>query len=154
MPSIFDLILQTPEDILNFAIENEQNSADLYMSLHKEVNDSKAKDMFIELYEEEIRHKKILYKMKEHKALDVPEIEALKLQKNDYLPTIEYHKTMKMNEVLQYAIQAENTELNLYLTLAEEISNVEIKESLLLLAQEEGKHKLKLEQEYKKRFRK
>jgi rubrerythrin len=47
-----------------------------------------------------------------------------------------------------FAIKAEKTEFRLYMDIAKQVSDENVKNILLILAQEEAKHKVKLEIEY------
>jgi rubrerythrin len=66
----------------------------------------------------------------------------------DYLPKAEISENADYQEALVFAMQAEKAEFKLYKDLAAKIDDPEMKKNMLMLAQEEAKHKLQLEIEY------
>jgi len=137
------------DDILDFAIQNEQQAADFYYNL---ANESEAKEMretFVEYAKEEEGHKARLVKIKETGEYDLSEEKVLNLKIGDYL-VISKPSSGKMSyqEALILAMKREKAAYKLYMKLCEIAPNDELKKMFNGLAIEEAKHKLKFEIEY------
>ena len=135
-------------DILDFAIKNEQDSYDLYIKLAKDAENPATEKFLHELAEEETSHKEKLLQLKEDGTLEPDKDSILDLKIADYLVDVEPSETMDYTKALIYAIKAEKAEFRLYMDMADKARNPEIRKVLKMLAQEEAKHKLRLEIEY------
>jgi rubrerythrin len=136
------------ESVLDFALKNEQESVDLYGHMAQESRNAEARAFFMELQNEEIHHKKKILEMKNKKQLDGAAEKITDLKISDYLPDIQLEKTFDYQQALVYAIKAEKAEFRLYMDIAKQVGDENVKNILLILAQEEAKHKVKLEIEY------
>jgi len=139
---------KTIDDILDFAIKNEEMAAELYDRLAKEAKNAATKKFWEDLKEEEIVHKVRLQGMKEGKLLNIISGKIMDLKIADYLPEAEISENSDYQEALVFAMQAEKAEYKLYKDLAAKTDDPDMKKNLLILAQEEAKHKLQLEIEY------
>ncbi|MDZ7814853.1 MAG: ferritin family protein [Planctomycetota bacterium] len=135
-------------DILDFAIKNEQDSYDLYMKLAKDAENPATKKFLEELAEEETSHKEKLLSLKEEGTLEPDKDSILDLKISDYLVDVEPGDSMDYTKTLIYAIKAEKAEFRLYMDMANKANDPNIRKALKMLAQEEAKHKLRLEIEY------
>ena len=136
------------EEILDFAITNEQQAADFYNNL---ANDSEVKEMretFLTYAKEEEGHKARLEKIKETGEYDLPEEKVLDLKIGDYLVTSKASGKMSYQEALILAMKREKAAYKLYMKLSEIAPNEDLKTVFIGLAIEEAKHKLKFEIEY------
>ncbi len=140
-------------EILDFAIEKEQEAVDFYHMVADHEEMSGSREMFQEFASEELKHKKMLEGMK---AKDDPD-EALKeyrlkwitdIKRSDYLTDIEYHKGMNYREILHLAMKREEKALKFYNDLRETAEDDGAKKLFNVLCQEEAKHKLSLESIY------
>jgi len=136
------------DDILNFAIEKEEEAALLYRDLASRTENPGTKRLFEELTEEELRHKAKLLAIKSSKLLAPLAEKVTDLKISDYLTELELGPDLDYQQALSFAMQAEKAELELYTDLAQRVESQTLRNTLLMLAQEEAKHKLKLEIEY------
>jgi len=135
-------------DILEFAIKNEQQAADFYNRL---ANESEAKEMqttFAEYAKEEEGHKARLEKIKATGEYDLPNSKVVDLKIGDYLVSSKASSNMSYQEALILAMKREKAAYKLYMKLSEIAPNSNLKELFKNLAMEEAKHKLKFEIEY------
>ena len=138
----------TTEEILDFAIENEELAAKFYGDLSKKANDAAMKATFADMAREEIGHKKKLEEFKATGKLEPSKDKILDLKISDYLVDVEVSDSMEYQDVLILAMKREKAAFKLYKDMAAASRDPELKEVLLGLAQEEAKHKLHFEIEY------
>jgi len=136
------------DDILDFAIKNEQQAADFYNNLAKESEVKEMRETFTEYAKEEEGHKARLVKIKETGEYDLPEDKVLNLKIGDYLVISKSSGKMSYQEALILAMKREKAAYKLYMKLSEIAPNDNLKKVFKGLAIEEAKHKLKFEIEY------
>ena len=142
------MALKTAEEILDFAIGNEQAAADFYNKLAGKSELSHVKDVFLGFAKEELGHKARLEGVKTGKKLLGAEKKIADLKIGDHLVDIDLDITLGYQEALIVAMKAEKAAFKLYTELASTTDDAGLKETLLGLAQEEAKHKLRFELEY------
>ncbi len=141
--------LNTVDEILDFAIQKEQDAHDFYTGLAEKMDRKYMKDVFNGFAKEELGHKKKLEGIKSGKLLVSSEnkiIQDLKIGEN--LVDIELSADISYQDALIVAMKAEKAAFKLYHDLAASTDNADIQNVLLNLAQEEAKHKLRFELEY------
>ena len=136
------------EDILNFAIENEQSAVDFYTELAEKSEKPDVRKLFLEYAQEEVGHKKMLEAVKAGQKLQPLEKEVMDLKLGDYLVSVEVTTKMDYQSALILAMKREKAAFRLYTALANKVTDDELKSLFLRLAQEEAKHKLHFEIEY------
>ncbi len=142
----------TLEETLKFALAREEESIELYASAQKKVLNPGSSKFLQELAEEEQTHKaKILEAMQNPKK--VREIGTLKtkiqdLKIVDYLEDVTLSPEADYQQILIYAAKREKTTHDLYMELAGRYKEKHIGKMFAKLAQEELKHKYRLEKEY------
>ncbi len=136
------------DEILDFAIQQEQDAVDFYKELEKNSLTPDMKLVFEQFAREEIEHKARLTEVKE-KGLYKMEQEAIEdLQISDYLVSIKPSPGMNYSDALVLAMKREKAAFRLYMNLSENAHNNDMKKLFLSLALEESKHKLRFELEY------
>lgn len=135
-------------DILDFAIENEQNAVDFYNQLAKSARTDDMRTTFEQFAQEEIGHKARLSKIKEEGIFALPFETVADLKIADYLVRAEATDDMTYEQALVLAMKREKAAFKLYLKLSEQAPSVDLKKLFLGLAQEESRHKLRFEIEY------
>ncbi len=140
--------LKSVEEILNFAIEKEQDAADFYNSLAAKMNRKGMKDVFAGFAREEMGHKAKLLAVKDGRLMLSAEKKVADLKIGDHLADIELTTNVGYQEALILAMKAEKAAFKLYSDLAAATDNADLRELLLSLAHEEAKHKLRFEVEY------
>lgn len=135
-------------DILDFAIQNEQNAVEFYNDLAKTARTDDMRKTFEEFAREEIIHKVRLLKIKEEGIFDLPTEKVADLKIADYVVRTESKADMSYEQTLVLAMKREKAAFKLYIKLSEKAPTVQLKELFIGLAQEESRHKLKFELEY------
>jgi len=135
-------------DILDFAINNEQSAVDFYVNLANRFQDSAIKESFEGFAKEEMGHKARLTSIKEKGLYDMPTQKVMDLKIADYVVRTEPTADMSYADALKLAMKREKAAYRLYLKLAEKAPNADMKKVFDGLAQEEAKHKLRFELEY------
>lgn len=140
---------KTLNDILDFAISEEQKAADFYTALAEKMEQQEMKDTFEQYALEEIGHRAKLEAIKKGKDFHFYEEKIADLKIADYLVEVDMEKTnITYQEALTIAMKKEKAAFKLYNDLAATASDEASRDLLLMLAQEEAKHKLRFEVEY------
>ncbi|MCQ4575067.1 MAG: ferritin family protein [Candidatus Brocadiales bacterium] len=135
----------TVDDVIKVAIEKEENAYNLYRGMLDKINDPGAKAMVSKLAEEERSHKNAL------ERLDLKKLQKLGSKKVEDLKIVEYLQdrvitdTSSLQDVLVFAMKREKEAHEFYSRFASEMPDLEVKNILEALAQEELKHKRDLE---------
>lgn len=139
----------TEEEILDFAIEREQEAAQFYSELCKRPLSTDTKDKLISLYKTELEHKDKLEKVKHSEVSIRPE----SIRSPDFAGLVEDAKIsddMSLVELFSIAMKKEYNAYRFYIELGVAATTPEFIDLFLFLAQEEAKHRLWIESEYKK----
>ena len=133
------------EEIMGYAAEKEKEAARFYEELSEQEQFSGVKETFKGFAREERKHQDML----EHFSRENVEHYTLKkipnLKRSDYLVDITYEPGMSYSDILLLATKREQKALQLYTDFGARTENEEHKKLFEILAQEEAKHKLKLE---------
>ena len=143
---------QSVDDVLDFAIEREQEAADFYADLAGRMERAYMKEVFEGFAREEMGHKARLNAIKEGKLLASAGKQIVDLKIGDYLVATEPTDDMEYQDALILAMKKEKAAYRLYNDLAANIDDAGLRETFLSLAQEEAKHKLRFEVEYDEHF--
>ena len=136
------------DDILDFAINEEQMAVDFYSELAENSKTDDMRQVFMEFAEEEIKHKMRLLKIKEEGFYTLEKEVIADLKISDYVVNVKPTANMTYEEALILAMKKEKAAFKLYLALSDRAPNAALKDMFLGLAQEESKHKLRFEIEY------
>jgi len=136
------------DDILVFAIDEEQKAVDFYTTLATNARSEEMKRVFVEFAEEEIKHKTRLTKIREEGIFDMPNESVQDLKISDYVVNVKPTPEMTYEEALVLAMKKEKAAFRLYTNLAAKAPTSDLKDVFLALASEESKHKLRFEIEY------
>jgi rubrerythrin len=138
----------TVNDILDFAINAEQQAIDFYSMLAGNAKNEEMRKVFYQFAREEMGHKAKLLNIKFTGQFSLPKPFITDLKISDYLTDVEPSPNMTYQEALIVAMKKEKNAFKLYLNLYERAQNEELKNLFLTLAQEESRHKLRFELEY------
>lgn len=135
-------------EVLEFAIAREVEAHRFFLALAGRVEDSEIRRVFEELAAEELEHKEKL-ELELMKAgivvdgapSDVPRHEHVISEDGSVLD-------MDYKDLLLLAMEKEDSAFRTYVDLIPKVHEPSSKETLLVLAQEEVKHKLRFEVEY------
>lgn len=139
---------KTINDILDFAINSEQEAVEFYSSLASNAKNDEMKSVFEQFAKEEMGHKAMLMKIKSEDTFEIRDQQIIDLKIADYLVDVEASPNMSYEEALIVAMKKEKSAFRLYSNLAAKAPNDKMKRIFLSLAQEESKHKLRFEIEY------
>ncbi len=140
----------TMSSAIDIAITKEQEAYDFYMDLYNKVEDKEAKSNLKYIAQEEAKHKEFLTTCQKGSFCS----EVLTLEKPVDYKIIEHmekpdiKKNIKSSEVYLIAANRELNAYNFYKSLADSYPAGEVKELLIKMANEELKHKEKMEYLY------
>jgi rubrerythrin len=136
------------KEVITFAIRKEAEAYNLYTTYSQLSKNPGTKVMFEELAKEEQKHREIL------QAVEKKDVSKYKLEKipdmkiSDFIDEQEFSPDMDYASALRLAIKREEYAFKLYNHTAGTTDDPELKMLFSALAQEESKHKLRLESEY------
>jgi rubrerythrin len=135
-------------DILDFAIGEEEAAVDFYLMLASRSKSAEIRKVFMTYAEEEMGHKAKLIEVKEQGVSVFGAKSVTDLKIADYMVDVKASPEMSYQEALILAMKKEKAAFKLYTALADRMEDAAMKEIFYLLAQEESKHKLRFEIEY------
>lgn len=139
------MIFNSFEEIMEYAVNKEKEAAEFYEGLSREESYSGAKKTFEEFAGEERKHQSMLENFTKEN-IELYKIEKIPdLKRSDYLVDIEYEHGMSYADILRLAMKREEKSLNFYTDFSERAEIEDHRKLFQILAQEEAKHKLKLE---------
>ena len=140
---------KTIDDILDFAIKDEIRASNLYAGLAKRSRSREMQKVFEQFSKEELGHKKKLELIKKGGKIVASNTKIQDLKIGDYLVEVNTSRDdLSYQESLIIAMKEEKAAFRLYSDLASRTDNTAAKETFLMLAQEEARHKLRFEIEY------
>jgi len=143
---------ESVDEVLDFAIEREQEAHDFYQKLAGNVETRWMKETFEQFAREEMGHKKKLIKVKEGGEMVTSTAKVADLKVGDYLADVEVRDNLTYQEALILAMKREKMAFKLYSDIAASVEDATVRNLFLGLAQEEAKHKLRFEIEYDERI--
>ena len=135
--------------LIDLAISKEEQSYNFYMSLHERVNDSKIRETLKFLAEEEVKHKEFLIAYRKGNypgSLNMDAVVDYRIAEHIEKP--ELKKDMNTQDIYLVAAHNELNSYNFYKGLSDMQPSGEVKDMLLKMANEELKHKEKVEYLY------
>ena len=137
-------------EILDFAIEKEQEASQFYADWAKKLTAPNLRDMFEHFAQEELKHKEKLIRVQKGNTFQPSAKQVTDLKIVDYLVDIMPSPNMDYQEALIIAMKREKASFKLYNDLTAVAGTESLQSLFTALAQEEAKHKLRLETEYEK----
>ena len=136
------------KEIISFAIERENEAENFYIEAAEKAKWPHIRELLLEMSKEEQGHARYLsgIKMDELDDENIEPIPNLKL--SDYLVEMEYKPDMDFQSIMIIAMKREKRAVKLYEELASTCTDPSVCKLFALMAEEEKKHKLKLEKEY------
>ena len=136
--------------LINTAIKREEEAFDFYMGILGKINEDHVIETIEEIAEEEKKHKAFLVKYRDEKwspkNLKMSDVTYYKIA--EYQEEPEIKSDMKSEQVYLVASHRELRSYKFYSELAELHPDSEVKELLLKMANEELRHKEKMEYLY------
>jgi rubrerythrin len=142
--------METINDILDFAIKNEEEAYTFYMRMSEQSSNFSMKEVFLEFASEEKSHKERLLIIKEKGSFQIKDKMVAELMPVDSPAFEDLNPAITMNyrQALLIAIQKEQAAYKMYQVLARYASNSFSKSIFNSLAEEELRHKTRFQQEY------
>jgi rubrerythrin len=140
------------DEILDFAIEKEEESIQFYDDLAGRMERPSMRQVFEDFSLDEKGHKKKLLAIKDGKLLALSVRKIVDLRISDYMVDVKPSQDIDFQHALILAMKREKASFKLYSDLAEATDNGDLRTTLLTFAQEEARHKLRLEIEYDDHF--
>lgn len=140
--------LSSVDEILDFAIGQEEEAARFYTDLAQRTEKLGMRQIFEGFAKEEMGHKAKLLGIKEGRLLVPAAQKVMDLQIAEYLVDVEGSPNLDYQGALTLAMKREKAAFKMYSDLAAATEDESVRATLLGLAQEEAKHKLRFEIEY------
>jgi rubrerythrin len=139
------------DEIIDFAIGQEEEAARFYTDLAQRMDKPWMREALKNYANEELGHKAKLVAIKEGRLLQPSEQRILDLKLAESMVEVEASPDMDYQAALTVAMQREKAAFKMYNDLASVTEDANVRATLLALAQEEAKHKLRFEVEYDER---
>jgi rubrerythrin len=136
------------DEVLDFAIRNEEEAAAMYIDLAGRVENKALKTVFEGFAREEEGHKRKLLEVKSGGGFAPSREKVADLKIADYLVDVDPTEKLDYQKALILAMKREKAAYKLYTRLAAITEDVFLENLFNALAQEEAKHKLRFELEY------
>lgn len=136
------------EKTIAFALEKEKEAVEFYTHCASKTERSGMKDAFIEMAEEEKKHVRMLENFSPEKISSLRLHDVPNLKISDYVVDMEFDPAMGYRELLILAMKREESAHALYTQFANEGGDPGVVKLFQILAQEELRHKNRLEKEY------
>lgn len=136
------------KEVINFALDKEQEAVDFYTRCSNLSTRSSMKDAFLEMAEEEKKHVRMLenFKPEQVEKIKLKDIPDLKI--SDYLVDMEFDPEMSYQDLLILAMKREEASIKLYTEFTQENFDPALIKLFQILSQEELRHKNRLQKEY------
>lgn len=136
------------QEIIQFAIEKEIGTHNLYTMCGQIAKYSGAKELFGELAKEEEEHRKFLETLSMGRIVQTKLEPIPDLMISDYLIVVECMPDSSYADILRLVMKNEEHSVKLYNDLKDSCKDEDLKKLFAFLSQEEAKHKLKFERIY------
>jgi rubrerythrin len=141
---------KTIADVIDLAIQREEEAYDFYMDIHSKVQDAGVRDTVEFIAGEEKKHKAFLvgYREGNYGADALRMADVIEYRVAEYLEEPEISKDSSSQDVYLVAAHREGRSYQFYSELANMHADSELKTMLTKMANEELKHKEKMEYLY------
>ncbi len=136
------------DEVFAFAIEREEQAAELYAQLREKATGQALKNLAEELRQQEIQHKRILLDLKTAGRAPHAQAFVVDLGLSDYTVDEPLRPDMTVPEMLLFAAKKEQQAALLYEGLAGRAASGAERRTFEFLAAQEKMHKLRIESEY------
>lgn len=139
---------QSVDEVLDFAIEREEEAFVFYSDLANSGKSSAMREMFNDFAHEELGHKAKLLAIKNGRSFVMTQRKIASLKIADFLLETKPGSVMEYQDILRLAMQREKAAFKMYTDLAALAEEDNLRNIFTSLAQEEARHKLRFEIEY------
>lgn len=138
------------EDIIQFAIQREEEACREYGEMSKVSETPGLKELLLELQAEEKKHKELLQGITSKDIGNLETHKVIDLKISDFLTEEPPTPDMNFQDLLIFAAKKEQQAVELYTSMKAAINSAELKKMFDFFVEQEKEHKLKLETEYEK----
>jgi rubrerythrin len=143
------------KEVFEYAINREQEAADFYFYLAKQMHKSEMRIMFESIANEELGHKlRLQYIMKNNLHIKIEESVLHLFKQTDYMPDEPKVHDLELKDAISLAIKRENFSYTLYKDLATATDERDLHAILMDLSRDEAEHMRKFESELEEFFSK
>jgi rubrerythrin len=139
---------KSADEALDFAIKSEEEAHEYYVNLAEKVAKPWMKDLFKGFAREELGHKAKLTEAKKGRILLPIATKILDLKIAEYVEDAPESPDLTLQDALILAMKKEKKSFKLYTDLAEMADTADLRLTFQALANEEAKHKLRIEMIY------
>jgi rubrerythrin len=139
---------ETFQAAIDFAKEKENAAIHFYESARQVTKNPGSGVMFGEMADEERRHLKFLEELKEEQIETFPREKIQDLKISQFTEDVPFSPDLDYRQILIVAMKKEEQAQRMYSDLAAMTTDAAVARLFQVLAEEEAKHKLKLESEY------
>ncbi len=136
------------KEMIEFAIQQEQEAVDFYTDLATKVSDPHVKDTLQEFANQERGHKAKLQAILDGRKLDLVRKDVPDLKIGDYLVEVEPTAELSFQGAMIIAMKKEKAAYRMYQDMASTCDDDDLRDLFLYLANEEATHKLNFEVQY------
>ncbi len=136
------------KEVIEFAVELEEGAYQRYKRAAELTESPAARKMFEELAQEEATHKEVFSKVDPDKIEEVNICKIPEATIGKYLKDVPFHPQMSYQEILTFALKAEENAYQLYKTAAGMTEDPRLQKTLLTFAEVELGHRRKIEALY------
>ncbi len=136
------------KEVLDFAIELEEDAYQRYKRAAELTESPAARKMFEELAQEEATHKHVFSSVDPDKIEEVNVCKIPEATISKYLKSVPFRPEMSYQEILTYALKAEEDAYQLYKAAAGSTDDPKLQKTLLTFAEVELGHRRKIEALY------
>jgi rubrerythrin len=136
------------KEVIDFAIEQEESAYQRYKRAAELTESPSARKMFEELAQEEATHKEVFSKVDPDKIEEVHVCKIPEATIGKYLKEVPFQPQMTYQEILTYALKAEENAYQLYKAAAGSVEDARLQKTLLTFAEVELGHRRKIEALY------
>jgi rubrerythrin len=136
------------DDVVSFAIEKEEKAMEFYRQCADRAKNPGIKEFFREMVAEEQKHRDMLKDLDSLKLDEVKLKQVENLKISDYLVDVPFSEDISYQEALIVAMKKEEKALAFYSAWKNKCMSEKASKLFQVLANEEEKHKRKLERLY------
>lgn len=139
------------KEVVDFAIEQEEGAYQRYKRAAELTESPAARKMFEELAQEEATHKEVFSKVDPDKIEEVNVCKIPEATIGQYLKEVPFRPDMGYQEILTFALKAEENAYQLYKAAAGMTEDPRLQKTLLTFAEVELGHRRKIEALYEEK---
>ena len=139
------------KEVVAFAIEQEEGAYQRYKRAAELTESTAARKMFEELAQEEATHKEVFSKVDPDKIEEVNICKIPEATIGKYLKEVPFRPDMGYQEILTFALKAEENAYQLYKAAAGMTEDPRLQKTLLTFAEVELSHRRKIEALYEEK---